>query len=69
LFSGPICQFAAYHPDGNGTNGQTVWLSLAAFGGTSAGALAIGTGVAERSARRKHAHCKFILVAPARRNF
>jgi len=27
-------QLDACQPDGNGTNGQTVWLSLAAFGGS-----------------------------------
>jgi hypothetical protein len=63
-FSGLIRQFAAYQPDGNGTNGQAVWLSLAAFGGSWAGVLAIGSGVVDRSARRRDAHCKFIVVAP-----
>ncbi|MCK1543701.1 hypothetical protein IVB12_17475 [Bradyrhizobium sp. 179] len=58
-------QLEACQPSGNGTNGQTVWLSLAAFGGCWADVFTIGTGAVDRSAKRRHAHCKFIVVAPA----
>lgn len=53
----------ACQPGGNGTNGQTLWLSLAAFGGSCDGVLATDTGGVDRSARRRRAHCKFIVVA------
>lgn len=59
-------QFAAYQPSGNGRYGQTRWLSLAGLGGSEANVLTRGVAGVERSARRRHAHCKFIVVAPGR---
>jgi hypothetical protein len=58
-------QFVAYQPSGNGRNGQTFWLSLAALGGASTDVLMSGAGGVDRTAKRRHAHCKFIVVAPA----
>ncbi|OKO73415.1 hypothetical protein [Bradyrhizobium sp. AS23.2] len=55
-------QFEAYQPSGNGMNGQAVWLSFAAFGDSWTEVLTSASGV-ERTARRRHAHCKFIAVA------
>jgi len=57
-------QFVAYQPNGNGRNGQTIWLSLAALGGCWTDILIGGAGGVDRTAKRSHAHCKFILVAP-----
>jgi hypothetical protein len=57
-------QFEAYQPSGNGMNGQTIWLSFAAFGDSWAKVLISGTNGVERTAKRRHAHCKFIVVAP-----
>jgi hypothetical protein len=54
--SDPAEQPDACHPGGNGTNGQTIWLSLAACGRICTIVLAIGAG----SAKRRRAHCKFI---------
>ncbi|WP_167380817.1 hypothetical protein [Bradyrhizobium arachidis] len=62
-------QFEAYQPSGNGSNGHTRWLSLAAFGGTSTNILISGADGVERTATRRHAHCKFIVVVPARQYF
>ncbi|MGY4624634.1 hypothetical protein [Bradyrhizobium sp. USDA 4486] len=57
-------QFEAYQPSGNGSNGQTRWLSLAAFGGASTNIRISGAGGLQRTAKRMHAHCKFIVVVP-----
>lgn len=59
-------QFVAYQPSGNGRYGQTRWLSLAGLGGSEANVLTRGAAGVERGARRRHAHCKFIVVAPGR---
>lgn len=59
-------QFVAYQPSGNGRYGQTRWLSLAGPGGSEANVLTRGAAGVERSARRRHAHCKFIVVVPGR---
>ena len=63
---GSTRQLEACQPGGNGTNGQIVSLSLAAFGGSWAGVFAVGTGAVGRNARHRCAHCKFIVVAPKR---
>jgi len=68
-FSDLARQFEACQPAGNGTNAQTVSLSLAAFGGCWDGVFAIGTDVVDRSAKRRHAHCKFIVVVLASQFF
>lgn len=57
-------QLDADQPGGNGTNGQIVWLSLAAFGGSWAGVFAGGAGGVDRSARRRQVHCKFMYGRP-----
>jgi hypothetical protein len=44
-------------------------LSFAAFGDSSALGLTSGTAGVERTAKRRHAHCKFIVVAPATQFF
>jgi hypothetical protein len=44
-------------------------LSFAAFGDSSALGLTSGTAGVERTAKRRHAHCKFIVVAPASQFF
>lgn len=62
-FSGRARQFEACQPGGNGTNDQAASLSLAACGG-SCGVVTIGAGGATRTARRRRAHCKFIVVVP-----
>lgn len=62
-------QFVAYQPSGNGRYGQTRWLSLAGLGGSEPNVLTRGAAGVERSARRRHAHCKFIVVAPGRSIF
>jgi hypothetical protein len=59
----PADQPDACQPGGNGTNGQTKWLSFAAFGSSCAGVLLTGAGGVDRSARRRRAHSKFIVVA------
>lgn len=59
-------QFVAYQPSGNGRYGHTRWLSLAGLGGSEAKALTREAAGVERSARHRHAHCKFIVVAPGR---
>jgi hypothetical protein len=58
-------QFEAYQPRGNGMSGQSVWLSFAAFGDSWAEVLTSGASGIERTAKRRHAHCKFIVVALA----
>ena len=62
-------QFEAYQPRGNGTNGQTVWLSFATFGSVGTKISTSGAGGVDGTARRRHAHCKFIVVAPASKCF
>ncbi|MGT2436429.1 hypothetical protein ACU4GH_11580 [Bradyrhizobium betae] len=57
-------QFVAYQPNGNGRNGQTIWLSLAALGSCWTDILMGGTGGVDRTAKLSNGHCKFILVAP-----
>jgi len=42
---------------------------LATFGSSCAGFFASSAGGVDRSAKRKHAHCKFIVVAPAHQSF
>jgi hypothetical protein len=57
-------QFKAYQPAGNGISGQTRQSSLAAFGNLSVVGLATGHGGGETSARRRYAHCKFMIIQP-----
>jgi hypothetical protein len=63
-FSG--LQFDACQPAGNGSNGQTGQLSLAALGDLSAigldDDLAGGVGGGETIASCKCAHCKFMII-------
>ncbi|WP_164937078.1 hypothetical protein [Bradyrhizobium vignae] len=67
-FSGRAGQLDACQPGGNGTKDQTAWLSLAACGGSCDGVLTIGAG-AIRNARRRRAHCNFIVVVPRKSTF
>jgi hypothetical protein len=42
---------------------------LATFRGSCSGVFAGRAGGVDRSAKRRHAHCKFIVVAPAHQSF